>query len=64
VGRVVISNPQKTRTIAEAKITTDKVDVQVLAQLLAAGFLPAVWRPDAAIFALRRQVARRTHIVR
>ena len=64
VGRVVVSNPQKTRAIAEAKVKTDKVDAQVLAQLLAAGFLPAVWLPDEATFALRRQVARRAHIVR
>ena len=59
VGRVVVSNLQKTRAIAEAQVKTDKVDAQVLAQLLAAGFLPAVWLPDEATFALRRQVARR-----
>ena len=43
VSRVVVSNPVKTRAIAEAKVKTDKVDAQVLAQLLAAGFLPSVW---------------------
>jgi transposase len=64
VGRVVVPNPQKTRAIAEAKVTTDKVDAAVLAQLLAANYLPAVWLPDEATFALRRQVARRAHIVR
>jgi Transposase len=64
MGRVVISNPQKTRAIAEAKVKTDKVDAAVLAQLLAAGFLPSVWLPDEATFALRRQVARRAHLVR
>jgi transposase len=64
VGRVVVSNPQKTRAIAEAKVKTDKVDAAVLAGLLAAGFLPSVWLPDEATFALRRQVARRAHIVR
>jgi transposase len=35
-ARVVVSNPQKTRAIAEAKVKTDKVDAEVLAQLLAA----------------------------
>lgn len=64
VGRVVISNPQKTRAIAEAKVKTDKVDAAVLAGLLQANYLPAVWLPDDATFALRRQVARRAHIVR
>src|SRR5215216_1855528 len=64
VGRVVVSNPQKTRAIAEAKVKTDKVDAEVLAQLLAADYLPAVWLPDDETHALRRQVARRAHIVR
>jgi transposase len=64
VGRVVVPNPQKTRAIAEAKVTTDKVDAAVLAGLLAAEFLPAVWLPDEATVALRRQVARRAHLVR
>ena len=64
VARVVVSNPQKTRAIAEAKVKTDKVDAEVLAQLLAADYLPAVWLPDDQTHALRRQVARRAHIVR
>ena len=63
-GRVVVSNPAKTRAIAEAKVKTDKVDAEILAQLLAADYLPAVWRPDPATAALRRQVLRRAHIVR
>jgi hypothetical protein len=37
VGRVAVSNPKKTRAIAEAKVKTDKVDAAILAQLLAAG---------------------------
>jgi hypothetical protein len=43
VARVVVSNPAKTRVIAEAKVKTDKVDARILAQLLAADFLPPVW---------------------
>ena len=31
--RVVISNPLRTRAIAEAKVKTDKIDATVLAQL-------------------------------
>lgn len=64
VKRVVVSNPQKTRAIAEAKVKTDKVDAEVLCQLLAADYLPSVWVADQATQALRRQVARRAHIVR
>ncbi len=45
-SRVAISNPRRTRAIAEAKIKTDKVDAQVLAQLLASDFLPEVWLPN------------------
>ena len=64
VARVVVSNPSKTRAIAEAKVKTDKVDARILAQLLAADFLPPVWLPDARTRGLRRQVARRAHVVR
>jgi transposase len=64
VARVVISNPMKTRAIAEAKVKTDKVDAAILAQLLAADYLPAVWMPDEETQALRRQVARRAHLVK
>ncbi len=64
VARVVVSNPQKTRAIAEAKVKTDKVDAQILAQLLAADYLPSVWVADEDTQARRRQVARRAHLVR
>lgn len=64
VGRVVVSNPLKTRAIAEAKVKTDKVDARILAQLLAADFLPPVWLPDDRTRSLRRQVTRRAHLVR
>lgn len=63
-GRVVVANPLQVRLIAEAKIKTDKIDAAILAQLYAAGFLPEVWIPDDQTQALRRQVARRTQIVR
>jgi transposase len=64
VARVVVSNPSKTRAIAEAKVKTDKVDARILAQLLAADFLPPVWLPDDRTRSLRRQVTRRAHLVR
>jgi transposase len=61
--RVVISNPLRTRAIAEAKVKTDKIDAGVLARLHASGFLPEVWSPDEGTEQLRRQVARRAQIV-
>src|SRR4051794_41888045 len=63
VARIVVGNPQKTRAIAEAKVKTDKVDAAILAQLLAADYLPAAWVRDEATQARRRQVARRAPIV-
>src|SRR4051794_32835825 len=64
VARVVVSNPRKTRAIAEAKIKTDKVDARILAQLLAADFLPETWVADDRTRMLRRLVMRRMHLVK
>jgi transposase len=64
VAKVIVSNPHKTRAIAEAKVKTDKVDAQILAQLLAADFLPETWVADKLTRMLRCLVGRRTHLVR
>ena len=62
-GRLVVSNPAKTRVIAEAKIKTDEVDAAILAGPLAADNPAPVWMPDPETAALRRQVLRRAHLV-
>ncbi len=62
--RVVVSNPLQTRAIADAKIKTDKIDAEVLVRLLAGGWLPEVWVPDADTQALRQRVAHRIRLVR
>jgi transposase len=62
-GEVAVSNPLKTRAIAEARIKTDKVDAEVLAQLLRADFLPRVWEPAEDIRELRRLCSRRAALV-
>lgn len=62
-GQVVVSNPLKTRVIAEAKVKTDKVDAEILARLLAADFLPAVWVPDPNTDALRHLIFHRHALV-
>jgi transposase len=64
VGRVVIANPKQVRVIADAKINTDTIGATVLAKLSGSGFLPEVWMPDARTEAMRRQVTRRTPLVR
>ena len=56
-GEVLISNPLKTRLIAESRIKTDKVDADVLAQLARSGFLPTVWQPPKQTELLRRRSA-------
>jgi transposase len=64
VAKVVVSNPRKTRAIAEAKVKTDKVDARILAQLLAVDFLPSTWVADDRTRLLRRLTLRRDHLVR
>ena len=54
VAHLVVSNPLRTKAIAEAKIKTDKVDAEVLAQLLRCDYLPSVWQPDQETEQLRR----------
>ncbi len=63
VARLVVSNPVKTKVIAEAKIKTDKVDAEVLAQLLRCDYLPEVWAPDVNTRLLRRLSSRRAGLV-
>jgi transposase len=63
VGGVVVSNPLRTRAIAEAKVKTDRVDALVLAQLLRCDYLPRVWEPDPKTQLLRRLVSRRASLV-
>jgi transposase len=63
VERVVVSNPMKTKAIAEAKVKTDKVDAEVLAQLLRCDYLPSVWVPDAMTRVLRQLTSRRERLV-
>src|SRR3989475_4914184 len=63
-GRVLIANTRKLRAIAGSKAKTDKIDEKALCELLAAGFLPAVWSPDEWTRALRRRLQRREKLVR
>jgi transposase len=63
VKQVVVSNPLKTKAIAEAKIKTDKVDALVLAQLLRCDYLPLVWQPDAETQQFRGLMTHRTGLM-
>jgi transposase len=60
VARVVVSNPKATKAIAHAKVKTDKVDANILAELLRCDFLPTVWEPDEKTRELRSLTVHRT----
>lgn len=63
VAAVTVSNPLRTKAIAEAKIKTDKVDAEVWAQLLRCDYLPPVWEPDDKTRTLREVTGYRTTLV-
>lgn len=63
-AHVIISNPVKTKYIAEARIKTDKIDARVLAELARVGYLPEVWLPDEDTEGLRQFITDRTSLVR
>ena len=58
-GQVVVSNPAKTRLIAQARIKTDKFDALALARLLASGFICDIWVPVSKVREQRALVAHR-----
>mgnify|MGYP001317297279 CR=1 FL=1 len=62
--RVVVSNPMRTKAIASARIKTDKVDAEVLAQLLRCDYLPTVWTPDPRTRDERALASRRSALTR
>ncbi len=64
VDDISVSNPMKTRFIAEASVKTDEIDAKVLAQLLRSNFLPTVWIPDDETIRLREFMNRRASLVR
>jgi transposase len=63
VAQIVVGNPLKIRAIAEAKIKTDKVDAEILAQLLRCDFLPSVWQPDDQTRRMRAWLTHRTALM-
>ena len=63
VARIVVANALRTRAIAEAKVKTDKVDAESLAQLLRCDYLPTVLQPDQETQQLRELSAQRCGLV-
>ena len=61
---VKLAHPTKTRIIAEAKIKTDAIDSEALANLLRANLLPTSYVPPKGLRELRELVRVRTYLVR
>ena len=59
----VLAHPLKVRAIAEAKVKTDKVDAETLAQLLRANLIPRSWVPSKDVRDLRQLVRQRAYLV-
>ena len=64
VAAVLVADTRNVRAMTHAKVKNDRVDARMIAKLLAAGMLPGVWVCDEATRILRRQIARRTQLVR
>jgi transposase len=64
VAEVVLANAKQVRAISHARVKTDKIDAKVLADLLAADLIPAVWIGDERCRMLRRLVSRRRGLVK
>jgi hypothetical protein len=61
---VLVADTRNVGAMTHAKVKNDRVDARMIAKLLAAGMLPGVWICDEAMRVLRRQLARRTQLVR
>ena len=63
VAAVVVGNPLQIKAIAHAKVETDKIDAEVLANLLRCDFLPDVWEPDPQTQRLRHLTGVRSALI-
>lgn len=61
---VLLAHPLKVRAIADAKIKTDKIDSEMLAQLLRAELIPEAYAPSKEVRAKKRVLRQRMFLVR
>jgi len=65
LGLIVhLSDPYRTKVIAQTRCKTDKVDSRILMQLLAIRFLPTCYQPTAYEREVRERLRWRAHLVR
>jgi transposase len=58
-AEVILSNPKKTKAIAEAELKSDRVDSETLAELLRLNGIPEAYAPEEETRRLRRLVLER-----
>jgi transposase len=63
VAAIVVGNPMQTKAIAQAQVKTDKIDAEVLANLLRCDLLPEIWEPDVVTRRLRHLTGLRSALV-
>jgi transposase len=64
VTRAVVAHAGAVRQIAEARVKTDKQDIECLIRLLIVGMVPEVWVPPAHVRELRGMIAYRNRLVK
>lgn len=64
VTRAVVAHAGAVRQIAEARVKTDKKDVERLIRLLIADIVPEVWVPPAHVRELRGMISYRNRLVK
>ena len=64
VSRAVVAHPAAVRQIAEARVKTDKQDVERLLRLLIADIVPEVWVPPVHVRELRGLISYRWRLVK
>lgn len=61
--KVLVANPIKVKQIATARVKTDIRDTLILARMLAANMIPAIWVPPAHVRDLRYLLSQRRHLM-
>ena len=64
VSKLVVAHPLEVKQIANARVKTDKHDVNCLARLLVADLVPEVWVPPMEVRELRTLIAHRRRLVK
>lgn len=64
VGYVVVAHARKVRQIAEARVKTDRRDVERLLSILIGGIVPEVWVPPLEVRELRGMISYRNRLVK